>query len=150
MADTVTTFDFLNMDDLKIADRVALADETNAQRFPGVWTVVGKNKSTVKLAQGSRQLSASPFLLRRATANEAEAPDPVTFTLGEVVTLARKDGFFVVIKANGTKYNLAALGGDGDRYYRSVPAHQITGRVQLRSDFATEFGGLAYEIHEVK
>ena len=111
----------------KPGDRVTVA----SSKFPGVWTVDRLMKVNLKVTQGTRRLNVAPGYLTKVTgdAGDLEPDLGVPFhdilAPGEVVTVDRKPGYWVVLKDNGDRVNVALVGGDGGRYWR-VPRPAVT------------------------
>lgn len=85
------------------------------------WKVVKINPRSIGLQDESgRSLRADAFYLTPSDATFT-AGARERFVIGQVVKF--HGGDFVVIKTGtGDTYNLAKLGGDAGRYYRSIPA----------------------------
>lgn len=106
--------------------------ECDAPEYRGrAWKVVKINPKNIKLIDSSgRLLSASPNYLSPTTLTFIENDEPL-LVLGQVVKYRGED--YVVIKHGSglDTYNIAKLGGDNDRYYRSVPAARLTVKAEV-------------------
>jgi hypothetical protein len=119
---------------------VGMKVRVDDDKFAGIWTVTKVNPKTVRLTrdQGGRPLVAPHDYVAPVTDEEAAQAARVTehgagvsslpiptrpdFHPGTLVTLRCKPGYFVVLADKGTRINVAALGGDDGRYWRTSPA----------------------------
>jgi hypothetical protein len=103
-------------------------------KYPGVWTVEKINPRTIGLRRGPQRLRASAAFLSKAEpgATVEAVPIPELFDVGALVTFAGKPGLWVVIKQSADRVNVAQLGGDNGRYWRTT-ARSLT-RVPVDAD----------------
>ncbi len=92
-----------------------------------------RTKTSVEPLDGGLGLKGNPWLFESVPAEEvsrilAALPvvDAPSLVVGSTVKMAGKAEVFVVIKVAVGKFNVAALGGDSGRFYRSVPARLLT------------------------
>ena len=102
--------------------------EVNAGAYRGrAWKVTKINPKNIKLVDSTGVgLNASPNYLSPTELTFTEDDEP-RLVLGQVVKYKGED--YVIIKSGFDTYNIAKLGGDNDRYYRSVPAARLTVKV---------------------
>lgn len=115
----------------KVGDRVQVKDP----KFPGVWIVrstAGSVNAKLDPERGGRGLRA-PYTLLVKVDDDAPVDLPVTPALPDlpIGTLVRTASvkinagdpaqLFTVIANRGDRVNIAKLGGDGDRYWRTSP-----------------------------
>lgn len=104
----------------------------DSKKFPGLWKVVKKNKTTYGLVNPKGQnLRADRWSMLPTDEEFVEDATPA-LEAGMVVRFLR-DGTkvkttdrYVVLKAGVTNVQIAKLGGDGNRYYPKVnPGHLV-------------------------
>ncbi len=105
-----------------------------------VEAIPGGSRTKLKVVSydGGIPLSGSPdlFILPNHEAWIGTREEPVAeiaapIVLGSPVRIAGKPGVYIVIKVGVGTFNAAALGGDGNRFFRSLPSRLLT----LISDF---------------
>ena len=112
-----------------IGDTVELRPEYAGKRAGTVYSVTRVNPRTLTVVdENGGTLRGDAFAFRHCT-DKPFTPRPVDaqLVIGAVVTCPRlPGGLYVVIKTDGDKANVAALGGNGNRYYRSVHLTALT------------------------
>lgn len=125
----------ITLPDLGVGDYAVI--DPRYPRWGGVYEVLKVNPTTyvlrdvlsgaqVRAGHGSVQ-RAPGHRVAQVRATLATRPAPPALSLGTLVrfTMARKAGergLFVVIKKSADRVNVARLGGDNDRYWRTTPA----------------------------
>jgi hypothetical protein len=92
-------------------------------KCPGVWTVEKINPVNLRLLQGNLRVNVPAWFLTKTDGRDGDIPIGDTHTplsVGQVVKIAGRDGYWVVIKYDHRRANIAILGGDGGRYMRTA------------------------------
>lgn len=104
----------------KVGDKVRF--NTDAHRFPGVFTVTAVNKVNLKVEGNGKRVSVHPSFLTYATDDDPTAAFfvdiPEHFVLGQTVRVKGRPAFevYVVLKPTPKGYSCALIGGNDDRY----------------------------------